>query len=427
MITSEQKALVKTTVPLLRENGVALTNYFYQRMLKNNPGLKETFNMGHQRNGAQAKALADAVLAYAESIDAPSVLAPMVELICHKHVSLNIQAPDYDIVGENLLYSISEVFSVPMEDPLIVAWGAAYQQLADLFITTEKSLYEQQEKMPGGWLGWRDFIVERKVKESSEITSLYLVAKDQKALPTYQPGQYITVRVTVPELGIKQPRQYSLSDRSNGKYLRISVKREDARVENQSPGYVSSTLHHVIAQGDTIEVSAPTGNFFLVNPDHNNVLISAGIGLTPMMAMLNQLIPDHGRPEGMTSQWEPLKSPLPHAEENKKQISFIHAARSPDVHAMRKEVRELADRHNNLHVYVAYEFVTDNHVPGKDYQMLGRLNLKDVPAQFLPQDADYYLCGPIPFMQHQNATLLELGIPQERIYSEAFGTGGVSL
>lgn len=181
MITSEQKALVKTTVPLLRENGVALTNYFYQRMLKNNPGLKETFNMGHQRNGAQAKALADAVLAYAESIDAPSVLAPMVELICHKHVSLNIQAPDYDIVGENLLYSISEVFSVPMEDPLIVAWGAAYQQLADLFITTEKSLYEQQEKMPGGWLGWRDFIVERKVKESSEITSLYLVAKDQKS------------------------------------------------------------------------------------------------------------------------------------------------------------------------------------------------------------------------------------------------------
>jgi len=427
MITTEQKELVKATVPLLRENGVVLTDYFYKRMLKNNSGLKETFNMGHQRNGAQAKALAGAVLAYAENIDDPSVLAPMVELICHKHVSLNIQAPDYDIVGENLLYSISEVFSIRMDDPLIAAWETAYRQLADLFIATEKSLYEQQEHMPGSWLGWRDFIVERKVKESGEVTSFYLVAKDQKALPTYKPGQYVTVRVMVPELGIKQPRQYSLSDSPNGKYLRISVKREDARAEDQHSGYVSSTLHHVIAEGDTIEVSAPTGNFFLVNPDCNNVLISAGIGLTPMIAMLNQLVTDNCRPDDMSSRWDPQKSSLPHAAEHKKQISFIHAARSPDVHIMRKEVRELANRNNNLHIYVAYEFATDSNVPGEDYQMLGRLNLKEVPAQLLPPDADYYLCGPIPFIQQQNAALLELGIPQESIHSEVFGTGGVSL
>ncbi|WP_244140323.1 globin domain-containing protein [Pantoea agglomerans] len=427
MITPEQKELVKATVPVLKENGVALTDYFYKRMLKNNPALKETFNMGHQRSGAQAKALAGAVLAYAENIDDPSVLAPVVELICYKHVSLNIQAPDYDIVGENLLHSISEVLSISMDDKLIAAWGAAYQQLADLFIATEKSLYEQQANTPGSWLGWRDFIVERKVKENSEITSFYLVPKDKKPLPVYKPGQYITVRVTVPELGIKQPRQYSLSDSPGGKYLRISVKREDSRAENQNPGYVSSTLHNVIGEGDTIEVSAPTGNFFLVNPDRNNVLISAGIGLTPLIAMLNQLLTDKSRPDGKPSLWDKLKSPFRHDEEHKKQITFIHAARSPDVHAMRREVSELADKHSNLHVYVAYEFVTDDDVPGEDYQMLGRLNLKEVPDQLLPQDADYYLCGPIPFMQHQNAYLLELGIPQERIHSEAFGTGGVSL
>lgn len=427
MITPQQKELVKATVPVLKENGVALTDYFYKRMLKNNPGLKETFNMGHQRSGAQAKALAGAVLAYAENIDDPSVLAPVAELICYKHVSLNIQAPDYDIVGENLLHSISEVLSISMDDKLIAAWGAAYQQLADLFIATEKSLYEQQAKTPGSWLGWRDFIVERKVKENSEITSFYLVPTDKKSLPVYKPGQYITVRVTVPELGIKQPRQYSLSDSPGGKYLRISVKREDSRAENQNPGYVSSTLHNVIGEGDTIEVSAPTGNFFLVNPDRNNVLISAGIGLTPMIAMLNQLLTHKSRPDGKPSLWDKLKSPFLHDEEHKKQITFIHAARSPDVHAMRQEVSELADRHSNLHVYVAYEFVTDNDVPGEDYQMLGRLNLKEVPAQLLPQDADYYLCGPVPFMQHQNAALLALGIPQEKIHSEAFGTGGVSL
>ena len=105
MITESQKDLVKATVPVLRESGVALTSYFYNRMLTNNPELKETFNMGHQRSGAQAQALAGAVLAYAENIDDPSVLAPVIELIAHKHVSLNIQSPDYAIVGENLLHS----------------------------------------------------------------------------------------------------------------------------------------------------------------------------------------------------------------------------------------------------------------------------------------------------------------------------------
>lgn len=410
MLTSEQKELVKATVPVLKESGAALTDYFYKRMLSNNPDLKETFNLGHQRSGAQARALAGAVLAYAENIDDPSVLAPVVELICHKHVSLNIQAPDYDIVGENLLHSISEVLSIPMDDKLIIAWGAAYKQLADLFIETEKALYQQQKDTRGSWLGWREFIVERKEQENAEITSFYLVPKDKQALPEYQPGQYITVRVTVPELGIKQPRQYSLSDKSSGQYLRISVKREDAHLEGQDPGYVSSTLHNVINEGDVIEASAPTGNFFLVNQDNNNVLISAGIGLTPMIAMLNQLI-SHGEAD----------------KENARQISFIHAARNPEVHAMRKEVNELKNQYHHLHTYIAYESVTNGEELGKDYQVQGRLNLQHVPTELLPQDADYYICGPIPFMQQQNAALLARGIPQQQIHSEAFGTGGIKL
>ena len=408
MLTSEQKERVKATVPVLKESGVALTDYFYKRMLSNNPFLKETFNLGHQRSGAQAQALAGAVLAYAENIDDPSVLAPVVELICHKHVSLNIQAPDYDIVGDNLLHSISEVLSIPMDDKLIIAWGAAYQQLAELFIATEKSLYQQHENTRGSWLGWREFVVDRKEQENSEITSFYLVPKDQQALPDYQPGQYITVRVTVPELGIKQPRQYTLSDSPSGQYLRISVKREDAQREGEDPGYVSSTLHNIINEGDVIEASAPTGNFFLVNQDNHNVLISAGIGLTPMIAMLNQLI-----------------SHADSAKESKKQISFIHAARSPEVHAMRKEVNTLKNLYNHLHTYIAYESVTHNEILGEDYQIQGRLNLQQVPAEWLPEDADYYICGPIPFMKQQHASLLALGIPQQQIHSEAFGTGGI--
>lgn len=427
MITTEQMELVKATVPVLRENGVALTEYFYKRMLQNNPHLKETFNMGNQRSGAQAKALAGAVLAYAENIEDPSTLAPVVELICHKHVSLNIQAPDYDIVGENLLHSISEVLNIPMDDKLIGAWAAAYGQLADLFITTEKNLYEKQSKAEGSWLGWRNFRVDRKVHENGEIISFYLMPEDKKSLPKFKPGQYITVRVLVPELGIKQPRQYSLSDSPTGKYLRISVKREDPRTEGQGPGYVSSTLHNNVKERDIIEVSAPTGNFFLVNPDKNNVLISAGIGLTPMLAMLNQILTYNTTPGNKHSVWSKLLSPFMHHDKNRNLISFIHAARNQEVHAMRKEVRNLAKSNSNLKIFTAYETVSSNEVLGEDYQMAGRLDLKQVPASLLPKDADYYLCGPVPFMQQQNATLLELGIPQSNIHSEAFGTGGVSL
>lgn len=426
MLSQHQIDLIKSTVPVLRENGVALTDYFYKRMLGNNPELKETFNMGHQRSGAQAKALAGAVLAYAENIEDPSVLAPVVELICHKHVSLNIQAPEYDIVGENLLHSISEVLNIPMEHELIEAWGLAYGQLADLFIQTEQKIYLEHQQTQGSWLGWREFLIAEKVKESDEITSFYLVPKDNGALPKYKAGQYVTVRVLVPELGIKQPRQYSLSDCASGQYLRISVKREDAKVEGQDPGYVSSTLHQYLNEHDIVELSAPTGNFFLVNPEKTNVLISAGVGLTPMVAMLNQLLTENTDPNEKLSFWQKIKAQFSHAPE-KPAIHFIHAARNSRVHAMKNAIQGLAQQHDNLDVFVAYEHPEQQDKLGQDYDTQGRLDLSKLDKKWFPEHADYYLCGPMPFMQAQHQALLARGIPQENIHSEAFGTGGVTL
>src|SRR5688572_32292465 len=109
MLTAKQKELVKATVPILREHGVALTTHFYKRMFKHNPDLKNTFNMGNQQSGKQQTALAMAVLAYAENIDDPTVLTTAVTRIGHKHVSLSIRPEQYNIVGQNLLASISEV------------------------------------------------------------------------------------------------------------------------------------------------------------------------------------------------------------------------------------------------------------------------------------------------------------------------------
>ncbi len=411
-LTLEQKELVKATVPVLRESGVALTDYFYKRMLSNNPYLKETFNMGHQRDGAQARALAGSVLAYAENIDDPSVLAPVIELIAHKHVSLNIQAPDYSIVGENLLHSISEVLTIPMEDKVIKAWAVAYGQLADILISSEQTIYHRHMATKGSWLGWRNFVVQRKVKENDDVFSFYLVPQDGKDIPLYQGGQYISVRVPVPELGLKQPRQYSLSDCANREYFRISVKCEDGRVAGQDPGYVSSTLHRDIKEGDIVEVSAPTGNFYLLNPAKKNVLISAGIGITPMIAMLNQLVTAPLNADSSTSQ---------------NPIYFLHATRSIGRMAIGNQLRELAEKNPDFHLYIACETVTPADIQGKDFNQAGRLDLTRVPSALLPPDADYYLCGPMPFMQEQNNALLALCIPQQHIHSEAFNTGGVQL
>lgn len=408
MLTDSQRDHIKATVPILREHGVALTSYFYNRMLTNNPELKEVFNLGHQRSGAQAHALAGAVLAYAANIDNPAVLAQAIDMITHKHVSLNIQAKDYAIVGENLLASISEVLKVPMQSDLIGAWAVAYGQLADILIGIEQRLYDAQQHAAGGWLGWRSFKVIKKEQESSEITSFYLAPTDCKALPAHQAGQYISLRVFVPELGLKQPRQYTVSDTSNTEYFRISVKREDGQSGEQqalAAGWVSNTLHAHVNVGDQLELTNPTGNFVLKDANKPNVLISAGVGLTPMLAILNHL----------------AALGMPHP------VIFLHACRNGQVHAMKDHIKALDGQFEQLHTHINYEHVSPQDQPGTDYHVHGLLDLNKINSSLLPMDADYYLCGPQPFMQAQYQSLLKRGIAASQIHYEAFGTGGAAL
>ena len=398
-LTNQQIELIQATVPVLKEHGAELTAYFYNRMLTNNPELKETFNMGHQRSGAQARSLAGAVLAYAENITSLENLGDAVSLIAHKHVSLNIQPEQYDIVGDNLLHSISEVLNVPMDADLIHAWAAAYQQLATILIDVERDLYGKQAQAENGWTGWKPFKIVKKEAESSEITSFYLAPMDGHALPAYRPGQYISVRVNVPELGLHQPRQYTLSDHSNGQYFRISVKKE-AGHDGLADGYVSNTLHQQYQVGDIVEVSNPTGDFVLLNPNKDNVFISAGVGLTPMVAMLNELL----------------------AQQSKHQISFIHACRNSQVLAMHNHIQTIAAQHPNIHTYLACE-TEDPQLPA---DRIGRLDLTALDADLLPREADYYVCGPKPFMLAQCQSLRHLGIPAQNIHMELFNTGGVA-
>lgn len=406
MLDQTTRQLVKATAPILKEHGVALTRHFYARLFEHNPELKPMFNQGHQQAGTQQQALAMAVAAYAQHIDDASVLAPVLTLIANKHASLGIRAEHYPIVGGHLLASIREVLGEAANDALINAWAAAYGQLADALIAQEGGLYLQAATQPAGWSGWRGFKVSRKVTESEEITSFYLTPADGGAVPAYQPGQYLSVRVLVPELGIMQPRQYSLSGAPGERTLRISVKREDEQGD-QPAGSVSNVLHRSVVVGDVIDVAPPMGEFCLhEDRDTPVVLISAGVGITPMMSMLDHL----------------LKTKQP------RQIRFIHACRHGGVHAFREHVANLTAEYPNLQSVVHYEFPRAEDVQGTAYHRSGRIDLATLADSVLLPDADYYVCGPTPFMQAQGRQLQALGVSAEnRLHMEAFGTGGVAL
>lgn len=402
MLSPQIRALVKGTAPVLKTHGVALTRHFYARMFQHNPELKHVFNQGHQAGGEQQQALAGAVAAYAEHIDDPSGLMPVVTRIVHKHVSLGIRPEHYPIVGKHLLASIREVLGEAATDELVDAWAAAYGQLADLLIGEEARLYGESAAKPGGWTGWRAFRVVGKQRESAEITSFYLAPADGGAVPAYQPGQYVSVRLYVPELGLMQPRQYSLSDAPGQDRLRISVKREAG--SGQTPaGRVSNALHDRLEEGGVLDVAPPQGDFHLREEGKAPVvLLSGGVGLTPMVSILNHLV----------------------RLNDDRQIRFVHGCRNSSAHAMKEHINSIAAERDNVRKAVFYEEVGHGDQRGRDYDHTGRVDLHAIREDAIVPGADYYLCGPAGFMRAQRQALTSLGVAEDRIHAEAFGSGG---
>jgi nitric oxide dioxygenase len=401
MVTAEQKNLVKSTVPFLRENGVILTKHFYQCMFDQNPELKHVFNMGNQKNDKQQTALAMAVLAYAEHIDNPGVLMPVLDGIGQKHVSVGIRAEHYGIVGEHLLAAISEVVGEGATPELMDAWAAAYWQLADLMSGHEASLYRDRTREKGGWTGWRPFKVAQKVQESTEITSFYLYPTDGGQVADFKPGQYISLRLFLPELNLLQPRQYSLSAAPNGQYYRISVKRESG-ANPELNGMISNRLHDHVGPGDVVELSAPSGNFVLRENNKPVVFISGGVGQTPLMAMMESLL-DKG---------------------HQQEVTWIHGCRSSDTHAFKAVHDSWQSKKSVLNNHIFYDRIEAERKEEGYYE--GWVDLNALHNSLNPQ-ADYYLCGPKPFIEKHFNALKDHGIDPSSIFFEEFGPQSLQL
>ncbi|KAH8696429.1 globin-like protein [Talaromyces proteolyticus] len=406
-MTPEQIKIISQTVPVVQQYGGTITTVFYKNMLHAHPELKTVFNSTNQKTGHQAKALAAALYAYAANIENLDVLGPALELICQKHASLYITPEQYRIVGKFLLQAMQEVLGDVFTPQVQDAWGSAYWQLANLMITKESSLYEQNSD----WKTWRDFRIARIEPESTEIKSFYLEPVDGKPLPKFTPGQYISIRLYVPRLNYTQDRQYSLSDKPNPRYYRISVKREDGLSPKLSgpedtSGYVSYLLHDMEV-GKVVQLSHPRGDFFLQNIDatHPVVLIAAGVGITPLLSMFVQIV------ENLV-------------KVNRK-VHLIHAARDTASRAFKDAIQKVGRGYPTVKTTFFIERPEDSHL---GCTRIGRVDLQRLHAQndlFLDNhETEYYICGPPPFMQSLRDSLLTLGVDKRRIKMELFGTGG---
>lgn len=258
------------------------------------------------------------------------------------------------------------------------------------------------------WDGWKDFTVTKHVDESGRIASFDLVPTDQSMLPLkpYKPGQFVTVRVWVDELGCYQNRHYSLSDQPSQDHHRITVKREDAW-EGLPHGLISTALHG-LPVGGTVQVSFPAGSFVLPEQlPENLVLFSAGVGITPNLAILNTVAAK-----------DPAAAPT---------VSWFQGVTSGAEHVFKNHVADLAARSNGKITNNAYY---SQEKPAQEGNGLhhGHIVVTDVDQALLHLENPktlYYVCGPSPFMADVQRGLKDLGVDDSRIHVEAFRAGEV--
>ncbi len=242
-------------------------------------------------------------------------------------------------------------------------------------------------------------------RESELITSYYLHRVDGKALAAYAPGQFLPIRLSASGASgadTKIARTYTVSDAPNGDYYRLSIKREGGTAQ------ASNFFHDQVDRGFSLEAMAPRGKFILDQLSNRPaVLISAGVGVTPMIAMANHIINEGNR----TRNFRPTY--------------FIHGAKNSSAHAFREHIERLDNGYESFSKFICYSEPEENDKPGVTHEADGRIDIA-LLKQVLPfDDYDFYICGPQPFMQALYDSLTELGVREERIHYESFGPATV--
>lgn len=386
MLSAESAATVRATLPVVGASLDTITARFYETMFAERPELLDgLFNRGNQRSGEQRRALAGSIAAFAGALlDNPDERPDaLLTRIAHKHAAVGITDDQYVIVHKYLFAAIAEVLGEAVTAEVAAAWDEVYWLMAGALIAMEARIYAQAGASEGRtWRPWR--VVERR-EETADVMSLVLAPVGDEPVPPALPGQYVSVRVRMPD-GVHQLRQYTLSGHGADGLRRITVKR--VRGEGAPEGEVSNLLHATVEPGDELTLSAPFGDVTLAGGDAPLVLASAGIGCTPITAMLQHL-----------------------AETGSdRRVLLLHADRSEPEHALREDMEALTAVLPRGERIFWYE-------DGRR----GRAGRIDLAGVDIPAGSVAYLCGPLPFMREARAQLIGAGMAPKDIHYEVFG------
>lgn len=386
MASPQTIEIVKATVPVLEEHGTEITTVFYRNMFDAHPELLDIFNETNQKLGRQQTALAMTVLAAAKHLENLEALLPEVTQISHKHRALQILPEHYPIVGKYLIGAIKEVLGEAANDDIIEAWTEAYDEIADVFIQLEDEMYEQAM-----WEGFAAFKVVEKTAAAADIAAFTVMPIDEQGVDldklNLTAGQYITVKTDPEDSDHLALRHYSLYSTNTDKGIRFAVKRDN---RDGHYGLVSNHLHDEVAVGDTILLSAPAGDFALNDNliEQNEiplVLISAGVGITPILSMLEQQVTTNP----------------------KRPIIWVYACQNDAHHAFKDSVDRFLASADNVQKDIFYF---------EDGQLLDERYLAG-----LPNPADIYVCGSMPFMESMIDGLVSLEHGADSVHYEPFG------
>lgn len=393
MLSAASRPVIEATLPVVGANIVEIATRFYDHMFQENPELLDgIFNRGNQSSGQQRQSLAGSIAVYATFLverpgDSPEAL---MTRIAHKHASLGIKPEQYQVVHDNLFWAIVDVLGDAVTPEVAAAWEEVYWLMANALINIERGLYSARGVSADTI--WRPWEVAEKVQETPDVVRLVLKRVDDRLVKTSLPGQYVTVQMPMKD-GTHQPRQYSLVTADDGRTRTIAVKKVAAH-DGAPAGEVSSILHDEIEVGDILVTSLPWGDIVLDDAGRPVVMCSAGIGITPMAGMLSHLAK--------------AESGLP--------ITLLHADLSEANFAMRAQIEHDIAKLSHADLHVFYEEGGSTGAASSSHQ--GQM---DLDAVQLPDNAVYFLCGPVPFMQAVREKLLARGVAPRDIQYEVFG------
>jgi nitric oxide dioxygenase len=386
MLSEQSAATVRATLPAVGAAIGEITERFYAGLFAAHPELlRDLFNRGNQAAGTQKQALAGSIAAFATHLLEHPEQRPdaMLGRIAHKHASLGIAPEQYEVVHQHLFAAIADVLGEAVTPEVAAAWGEVYWLMANALVAIEKRLYEQS-----GSRGWREWEVVERIAETADVVSFRLRPVDGGPVAGFRAGQYVSVRVELAD-GARQIRQYSLSGAPGGTVRQFSVKRVHGGATPD--GEVSNHLHARVREGDVLQLSEPYGDLVLDGVDGAPVLLaSAGIGVTPMIAMLAQLAADgHQAP-----------------------VTVVHGDRSPAGHALRADHEAYAAKLPEAAVHFWYEEGAEEGT---------HAGLVDLSGIDVAEGTRAYLCGPLPFMRAVRSQLIDKGVAPADIHYEVFG------